>query len=240
MCGISLTPHISNTSGTFFYIIPTFQTLAKLTHQWVSDKQTESRHPESCILDTSSRRINSLYGMTRKKRSLHVWHSRILLQNIILSGAEIRRWKAYGYEGQVLCRPTLSPLLPLLLSSTLFTHEMERVHIWFSFASSQCPTQQLKKYLLNERKEKFMRDFSRLLVFFISPKIRLRRKIHAKSICKESQKGNLLYDRPWWWVPSEETRLLPLFLGLRQIHNSPAILVTWTLWAVLETAGPRG
>lgn len=68
MCGISLTPHISNTSGTFFYIIPTFQTLAKLTHQWVSDRQTESRHPESCILDTSSRRINSLYGMTRKKK----------------------------------------------------------------------------------------------------------------------------------------------------------------------------
>lgn len=41
-----------------------------------------------------------------------------------------------------------------------------------------------------------MRDFSKLLVFFISPKKRLRRKILAESICKERQKGNLLYDRP--------------------------------------------
>lgn len=66
----------------------------------------------------------------------------------------------------------------------------------FLLSPHNAPHNNSKKYLLNEQKEKFMKDFSRLLVFFISPKIRLRRKIHAKSICKESQKGNLLYDRP--------------------------------------------
>lgn len=96
MCRVSLTPHFSKTSDTFSILYPHFKDLLKLTH-----RQTESRHPGSCILNTSSRRISSLYGTTRRKKwSLHVWHSCILLHNTILSGAGIRRWRAYGMKGR--------------------------------------------------------------------------------------------------------------------------------------------
>lgn len=133
-------PHPTFLQGQwYFFLYPHFKEELKLTHQWVSDRQT-SRHPQSCILDTFSRRIKSLWNEKGKKAwSLHVWHSCTLFPNI-LSGAGLCRRGPDGYEGHVLWRPTLSPFLPYYCPQHCSTMKL-RVRLWFSFVSSQCPTQ---------------------------------------------------------------------------------------------------
>lgn len=194
-------PPFSSANGPFPYTIPTFQRWTKANPP-MGIRQTDIKtSSELCFGHLFQENKWSLWNDKIKKISkclalMHFVHKNHPLGCWCMQTGSKWVWRAGIVE--VYAQPFPSP--PAVFNT---------VHSWnwesifdFLLSPHNAPhntmnMEKLKKYLLNEWKEKFRRDFSELLVFSISPKERLMR-ILVNPICKEDQQRNVLYERPWW------------------------------------------